>query len=856
MSEPEPERSLTPCLDENQENGNDDDEQNIENAKSFNASSEIDQLEDIISDDEQWPENECNKSDEERNSKTNGGNKSLKSGTTKNSSFKKITKNTRERNYRDNIKKKPFQNNQQQRSSQYHRSNYDGQSYRRGFETKRKEIERYSVRNVIANREFSISKSRSRTPSPIPPTRRGRKSNSRKRSFSPPPPVRRRSNSPFYSSSRYRSSPISNRKHSPPHSRSPSLDRYHNKYRRQSRSLSPGKEITKRASRSRSRHKNEKTLISLKIRVPEKTGKKKKIKPKEQRKHKKSRSKSKQPRSTSKISSRSLSPIISRSLSPKSRQIVNLNFQSTLGLGGTSSNLLGTISSRPQENIKVILKNDDAIIKKNRTKKRDKKSRKGGISEEVVSRKKVRRNSVKEVKKPPKFVDKFGKENNKSADVASKEVFASGDNILVSVSFNNKSKAPEKSRKHKKRKAKSRKEVHSKGSVPLPMLPLVISKRKTGEHMKPIAIIDLDKSPGKELTQSPKDVIVLSDSDGENKQSKNSSKDVIIIEHNAPDPPTLYDPFEPTKSGSASPATPPPNLHNLNDVSSSSDMLLSKNFDHESPLKSYTPIEHHNTTPKEVNNVQPLNSIEEHQISTSSVSIWNIRDLDKKAPSTSPLFNLFGAVNVLSKPSLLYSMEDALYGSDLKSTVAEPKQSQATVNFLAKVGEDNNNKLQQQQQLLDDDNDLKSPYSPSSDGYNDFEAPPPSTSLAPLHSISKNSQFDSAKHQHQSMDLDSTDEERLMDDVPNSAVDLLVQDKLIKKLNRQERVAEEVKHVLKPHYNKKHITKDEYKDILRRAVPKICHNRTGEINIQKISMLVEAYVKKMRHKRKSTTGSH
>ena len=87
MSEPEPERSLTPCLDENQENGNDDDEQNIENAKSFNASSEIDQLEDIISDDEQWPENECNKSDEERNSKTNGGNKNLKSGITKNSSF-------------------------------------------------------------------------------------------------------------------------------------------------------------------------------------------------------------------------------------------------------------------------------------------------------------------------------------------------------------------------------------------------------------------------------------------------------------------------------------------------------------------------------------------------------------------------------------------------------------------------------------------------------------------------------------------------------------------------------------------------------------------------------------------------
>lgn len=94
----------------------------------------------------------------------------------------------------------------------------------------------------------------------------------------------------------------------------------------------------------------------------------------------------------------------------------------------------------------------------------------------------------------------------------------------------------------------------------------------------------------------------------------------------------------------------------------------------------------------------------------------------------------------------------------------------------------------------------------------------------------------------------------------------------MRKLNRQERVVEEVKLVLKPHYNKKHITKDDYKDILRRAVPKvsaqkylntvnqthfnyflflqICHNRTGEINPKKIQKLIEAYVKKFRHRRK------
>ena len=43
-------------------------------------------------------------------------------------------------------------------------------------------------------------------------------------------------------------------------------------------------------------------------------------------------------------------------------------------------------------------------------------------------------------------------------------------------------------------------------------------------------------------------------------------------------------------------------------------------------------------------------------------------------------------------------------------------------------------------------------------------------------------------------------------------------------MHRQERVVEEVKLFLKPHFNKKTLTKDEYKDILRRAVPKVSGN--------------------------------
>lgn len=45
----------------------------------------------------------------------------------------------------------------------------------------------------------------------------------------------------------------------------------------------------------------------------------------------------------------------------------------------------------------------------------------------------------------------------------------------------------------------------------------------------------------------------------------------------------------------------------------------------------------------------------------------------------------------------------------------------------------------------------------------------------------------------------------------------------LRKLNRQERVVEEVKLVLKPHYNRKRITKEDYKEILRRSVPKVIY---------------------------------
>ncbi|XP_064480743.1 PHD and RING finger domain-containing protein 1-like isoform X2 [Ornithodoros turicata] len=97
---------------------------------------------------------------------------------------------------------------------------------------------------------------------------------------------------------------------------------------------------------------------------------------------------------------------------------------------------------------------------------------------------------------------------------------------------------------------------------------------------------------------------------------------------------------------------------------------------------------------------------------------------------------------------------------------------------------------------------------------------------------------------------------KVLDELPSSAVEMQVKEKFLKKLNRQERVVEEVKLSLKPYYNRREITKEEYKDVLRKSVPKICHNKSGEINPVKIRALVEGYVKKVKYHRKKPSSTH
>lgn len=200
----------------------------------------------------------------------------------------------------------------------------------------------------------------------------------------------------------------------------------------------------------------------------------------------------------------------------------------------------------------------------------------------------------------------------------------------------------------------------------------------------------------------------------------------------------------------------------------------------------------------------------------------------------------------------------------------------------------NRNVGQNGNEVIDVDLDFESPYSPGSSDYEDLFEPPVETKkpTKTTKSPAKQNTFDNlfgstspvfkskskskagkmpVKMNKKQASKGSTktvgvkideDHLKILDDLPNSAVEMQVKDKFLKKLNRQERVVEEVKLVLKPHYNKKHISKEQYKDILRRAVPKICHNRSGEINPKKIQNLIEAYVRKSRQHKKLNTNQN
>lgn len=80
-------------------------------------------------------------------------------------------------------------------------------------------------------------------------------------------------------------------------------------------------------------------------------------------------------------------------------------------------------------------------------------------------------------------------------------------------------------------------------------------------------------------------------------------------------------------------------------------------------------------------------------------------------------------------------------------------------------------------------------------------------------------------------------------DIPSSATELSNL-KAIEKMNRQERIAEEVKVVLKPYYRSGKISKTEYKEIMKKAVHKIYNSKSGAINPMKVKIFIDGYVAK------------
>ena len=83
----------------------------------------------------------------------------------------------------------------------------------------------------------------------------------------------------------------------------------------------------------------------------------------------------------------------------------------------------------------------------------------------------------------------------------------------------------------------------------------------------------------------------------------------------------------------------------------------------------------------------------------------------------------------------------------------------------------------------------------------------------------------SKKRPRKNVQMRMEDKLKIVDDVPTSAVEMAVKEKFLKKVQRQERIVEEIKFILKPFYNRKRISKQSYKDIMRKCVPKVMQLR-------------------------------
>lgn len=547
-------RSLTPCLDEKHP------EVDVENDRcsvmeTVQTGRKTEDLE-LISDDDMAEQNLSNKSTK----------RDHRQGTEADE-FKRLSKTTKERNYRDKDRRSPSPK-KRARSPEKKREAHSPLSRSRN---RRKDLVRYDVRNVIEGRKQR-------------PDKYGRDTTTQKRSRSK---SRSSSLSSLSPDETRRSRSRSRRRRSRSRSRSRSLRRHHRRGGRGSKS--PARRPRGRVSRSPATRKRRSlsrfTMSPSASRSPSPalhphpTTVGRLESPERRAKHQSpSRIKNGRSEQRKKEERRALSPVValskrrrrrSRSMSSsssptKQQQPPHHKNQKSRYTEPDPLNKSWTPPLRtedrllePAGNFKVVVKNSGASKKEKKAKRRklDKK------------RETAERSGKKEKKKK-------SKQGGTKTSGPSKEVFHSGDNILVSVNFSSKRAAApalvgstdaamnsaqttivtlppskdqivtQKQRQEQrqlqrekalaeaarsstsKSGAKSRRAV-SPSTGRTTTLVVTKNRRHRKVDAKPVAIIDLDGSPFRVMTPSPKAVIVLSDSDGEaagaerkNKKSK------------------------------------------------------------------------------------------------------------------------------------------------------------------------------------------------------------------------------------------------------------------------------------------------------------------------------------------------
>lgn len=562
-------RSLTPCLDER--------EQQPEGEQKETTNADEKDLE-LISDDEEVAEQQSgtlNKTGESADTSARDADE-----------FKRLKRTPKGRNYRDKDRRSPSPKRARPEKRSRGESPRDSSRNNRGS-NRRKDIVRYDVRNVIADRKQrpdkygrdttkqakrSRSKSRSSSLSSLSPDennhgrrsgsprnahrRRGSRSRSRslrrtRRASRSPVVGPRRGRSPRQRSppaaaaqnagtrkrrslSRFTMSPSLSRSPSPAPARSP-------RARLGPRRVSPGR---RRLSPSPNRMRNG--------RGGEPPLRKKDASPRRlQTSEAKTNRRRRRSKSASSSSSDSASPVRGGGARGKAAKLPPGDHE----LVGKSWTPPLRADDRVLGDFKVTVKNSGAATtttsKKEKKAKRKKGDKKREAAAAVVSGEKEKKRDKKKSKTKQRDAGGVSKSTTSGP---SKEIFSSGDNILVSVNFASKRGAENSSsgqlqqqttivtlppskdqivtlRQRQERREKAAAQVvevraakggrgssgKSKRGVSPSRENLVVTKNKRHRKVdaKPVAIIDLDGSPFRVMTPSPKAVIVLSDSDGE-----------------------------------------------------------------------------------------------------------------------------------------------------------------------------------------------------------------------------------------------------------------------------------------------------------------------------------------------------